>query len=128
MSDSELNTDEVYFKLSDDILYLTYKKGVKMTLEKAKLMVENRLDFTKQLSYPLLVDDKGLASMDKEARDFLSSKEGVRGVKAGAILTSSAFNTMLANFFLKINFVKLIIPAKLFTNKDSAVQWLNGYR
>ena len=77
MSDKALDTDDVYFEISDGILFITYKAGINITLEKAKLMVTNRLDFTSYQSYPILVDDKGLTSIDKRLGITWHQKKGL---------------------------------------------------
>jgi hypothetical protein len=63
--------------------------------------------------------------MDKSARDFLSSNEGIRGIRASALISSSIVNSMLVNFVLKISRPEL--PVKVFTKRDEALDWLQTF-
>ena len=124
MSDS-LKGKYVNLEINGEILIGTYKKGLKITLPIAKEIVASRLIFTSNTDMPALILNQGVVSMDKDARDFLSSKEGVRGLKAGAIVLDSPFASFLGNFFIKISKPK--IPAKIFANKEDALKWLEQY-
>jgi hypothetical protein len=115
----------VNFEMDNNILVATYKKASKINLEIAKTIVEARLNFTERKELPVLVYNQGVVSMDKLARDFLSSTEGVKGLKAGAIILDSPFTSLLSNFFIKVSKPK--IPAKTFTNKTAALKWLKQY-
>lgn len=114
-------------ELRDGILFGTYKKGP-VTLEMAKEVITNRLNFTNHLDVPILINDSGLTSIDKDARAYLSSDEGVRGLKAGALVTNSIFGRHLANFFIKISVIKPKIPTRLFSTEAEAIEWLKQYR
>jgi hypothetical protein len=50
---------------------------------------------------------------------------GATLVKAGALITGSAVNKTIGNIFLSID--KPLVPTKLFTNEESARQWLREY-
>ena len=115
----------VNLEMYGNILIGTYKKGLKITLPIAKEIVIMRLIFTNNTDLPALILNQGVISMDKEARDFLSSKEGIKGLKAGAIVLDSPFSSFLGNFFIKISKPK--IPAKIFSNKEDALKWLEKY-
>ena len=74
---------------------------------------------------PALVLNQGVIKMDKDARDFLSSKEGTAGIKCAAILINSNFMAFTVNFFLKVT--KTNIPVKTFTDKKDALTWLQQF-
>ena len=107
------------------ILEATYKSGPKIDLATAKNILRERLEFTEGKSVPVLVIDSGLVSMDKTARDFLSSNEGIQGIRASALISSSIVNSMLVNFILKISRPEL--PVKVFTKREDALEWLKTF-
>ena len=72
-----------------------------------------------------LVYNLGVISMDKEARDFLSSPAGNAGLRAGAIVLDSPFSIVLSNFFLTVN--KPNIPARIFRETAAALAWLQPF-
>jgi hypothetical protein len=120
-----LDLTPVYLEIDSGILIATYKPNVKITLKVAKELVNNRLAFTTNKPMPTLVLNQGVIKMDKDARDFLSSNEGTKGVKCAAILINSNFIAFTVNFFLKVT--KTNIPVKTFTDKGEALIWLQKF-
>ena len=108
----------------DEILYVKWADGINITLDIAKQAVEARIKFSEGISYPCLIDIRGIKSASKEAREYLA-KEGTQLIKAGALLTGSILTRVLANFFLAIN--KPPVHTKLFTDEAEAKEWLKQY-
>lgn len=121
----ELETSYVRYQIKGKLLIATFKKGLKIDLEIAKEIVSDRLHFTEGEMTAAIVYNQGVVSLDKKARDFFSSPEGNKNLKAGAIIIDSPFTAMLGNFLLSVN--KPNIPARLFTDTDKAVQWLEKF-
>jgi hypothetical protein len=121
-----LDTPYVYLELDNDVLIGVYKKGVKITLEVAKEIVEARLKFAGYKPVLALAYNAGVVSMNKEARDYLASTEGIEGVIAGAIVVGSPLGSFIANFYLSVS--KPRIPTKAFTKKEAALKWLQQFR
>lgn len=126
MQDFSYESKYYRFKYENGILFGTYIGGP-ITLELAKEIVKKRLELTKGEDVLILVDVIGTKGIDRDARNFLSSDAGSEGLKAGAIVTDSAFTKHLANFFLKIPFNKGPMPGKLFSNYEDAIAWLRQY-
>ena len=124
MRDKFYQTDFYRFKYEDDIMFMTYINGP-ITLDIAKEIVAKRCEKMNKEDVFILIDDMNLKSIDQEARAYLSSDEGVKGLKAGALVVSSAFSKHMANFFLKITVNKQKIPTRLFTDRQEAIDWLN---
>jgi hypothetical protein len=112
-------------EIKDEILFITYKKGISITLDDAKEMIKNRLLFTGNVPYPMLVQDEGISFIAKEARDFMSN-EGTEGVIAGAFVLKSVYSTFLINFYLSVTRPK--IPSRMFTDPVKALEWLVQYK
>lgn len=125
MNKSPLVTPYVKFEIIDNILYVTYFSGNTIAIDTAKEIVKKRLEYCEGVSYPLLVIFEGIKAMDKQARDY-SSKQGSEGVLAGALLTNSVYAEFFGNFFLRLT--KPEIPAKLFTDKQEALKWLEQFK
>jgi hypothetical protein len=122
---SIIDTPYVTFEIKGDVLHATYKKGIKITLDIARQVVEARLKLTLDRNFAVLIYNQGVISMDKPARDFLASPEGTRGVKAAAMMLDSAFSSFLGNFYLSVN--KPPMPVRIFTNTKSALGWLQKF-
>ena len=121
-----LDTPFVYMELENGILRGYYKKDVAITEEVARRIVKERFEYFDKKSFPALVFDNGVKSIDKEARDFFSSPEGNIGISAGALVLKSSFSMVLGNFLLKIS--RPVIPARIFTNELSALKWLEQFK
>ena len=125
MNKSPLTTPYTRAEIKDDILYFTYLPGVVITLDIAKEVVKKRLEYVEGIKYPVIVMGEGLRSMDKQARDYLSS-EGIRDIIAGALLVNSVYTEFFGNFFLRIT--KPAIPARVFTDEKRALEWLQQFK
>jgi hypothetical protein len=117
-------TDFYKFQFDGDIFYMTYKNGP-ITLEIAKEIVAKRQELMQGREIWALIDDFNLRSIDRDARVYLSTPEGIDGIRAGALLVTSPFAKHLANFFLKITVSKPVIPTRVFTDKQEALDWLH---
>lgn len=110
--------------IKNGILFANFQSNLAMTEDIARTCVEARIFFSRGHSYPLCVDMRGLASMDKGARRYMASM-GATLVKAGALLTPSVLSRTIGNIFLKVD--RPPVPMKLFTSEDKAEQWLRQY-
>jgi hypothetical protein len=119
---SKFENNQIKMEIVDGILYATYKAGFNLTLNDVKQIVEERVTLLKGTALPVLIIDAGVVSMDKAARDFLSSDAGTQGIKTAAIIENSFFSKMLINFFLKLTNPK--IKVKAFNDREEALKWL----
>lgn len=121
----QIETPDVIFKIDDNILFCSYKQNTAMDLKMAKGIVKDRMEFTKGKSYPILIDFTNLKSATKEARDYMNDpKGGLSGLLRGAFLSNSVVTNVFVNLYLKIN--RPSIPARFFTNKEEAINWLKN--
>lgn len=115
---------KVYIKHS--IMYVEHPIGSKISLEQAKKGVEKRLEISNGLTYPMFVDATVVVNFEKDARKYLSSKEAIRGISAGAFLVKNHIQKYLGQLWFKFS-SKMDIPRKLFTDKEKALEWLSNY-
>ena len=80
-----------------------------------EILLENR-------KYPLLHLVEDYVSIDKSARDYAASEEGLRYSKVEAFVINSLAHKLLANFYMKVN--KPSVPTRFFRNKEDAEEWL----
>jgi hypothetical protein len=122
-----LETETVKYILEDDVLTGIYKKNPTLTLEMAKEIVKERLKFTDNRSVVALLYNEGVGVVEKKARDYFTSAEGIKGIKATAvILDTNPFRRFVANFFVSITSTKM--PVRIFSKKEAAMKWLQQYR
>lgn len=123
----QIETDDVFFTIDDDILFCSYKKQIEIDLNIAKRIIKDRVAFTEGKSYPILIDFTNMHSVTKEAREYMNAPEGgLKGLLGGAFLSNSLVTTLFVNLYLKIN--QPTIPAKFFTKKEEAITWLKSLK
>jgi len=111
--------------LESGILVATYKRRTLVTLEMAREIVQARLEFTGREPRPLLLMNQGVVEIDKSARKYVSSDDGLAGIKAAAIIVDHLSTAIIMSFILSVE--RPDIPAKMFTRAEKAMRWLETY-
>ncbi|HYF71007.1 MAG TPA: hypothetical protein VD884_22920 [Ohtaekwangia sp.] len=107
----------------DNIIFFKYTPRLIITLDIAREIVRSRLDYTSGTAVYSLIDFTNVKSVTKEARDYMNDAEGgLKGILGGAFLSKNVVATLFVNLYLKVN--NPTIPAKFFTNKADALDWL----
>jgi hypothetical protein len=121
------STRNAYMEIikEDGILFCRFFDNIEMDEKIAELCVKERLAFSKGVSYPAIIDMKGLKSVNKKAREYMQ-KEGSALLKAGALLIGSPVSRVLGNIFLSLNTPE--IPTRLFTDKEDALNWIKHFK
>ena len=76
----KFENSQIKMELEDGVLFATYKAGLQLTLDDVQNIVKERLVLLDGQSLPVLIIDAGVVSMDKSARDYLSSEDGISGL------------------------------------------------
>ena len=122
----ELDTSYIHLCIQDGILIGTYKKNIHINLELAKQIVIDRIAFAGGKIMPSIIRSNGGVSIDRAARQYLSSAEGTAGLSASAIVANSPFHLFLGNFFTTVNQTKM--PVKIFSDMEQAKEWLQQFK
>jgi hypothetical protein len=126
MKEGYIESEYSIMWIENGIGYQTYKPGINITLEIAKQMVKDRVQSFNGVARPVLVDIRSLKSIDAASRRYFASKEAGELILAGAIYLASPLARWAGNVFLNIDVP--ITPAKLFTDKDKALEWLERFK
>lgn len=127
-TDQKIENEFCSMQIKEGILYSWYKKGVVIDLTAAKLIVADRHKLIGDLKLPVLVFDQGTNEVKRDARIFLSSEEGMKGISAGAFIVTNPVTKMVVQFWLSLNVIKSNFPIKSFTKEEDAVAWLTAYK
>lgn len=111
--------------IGDGIIYCTGKNGIVINLNAAEKMISDREKLAEGKKYPLVVDIRTLAYMDREAREYFAGPDSTKSIKACAIIISSPTSKILGEFFVK--FYQPLVPTQSFKNLESAKEWLQTY-
>jgi hypothetical protein len=121
----ELDTPYLHLSLKGKILIGTYKEKLHIDLELAKEIVRTRIDFTGGKKIATIIINHGIISMDRAAREYLSSAEATEGITATAIVVTSKFHRLISSFFISVN--KTPMPVRIFKDINKAEAWLNKF-
>lgn len=112
------------FKIEDGCVIGTFHSDY-IDLGIAQKITEDRLKLQKGKVYPLLSNLKKIKNSTKQARDFMASEEGCKGVVVAAVLIDSPIGSIIINFFISVS--KPLRPTKIFTNEEDAKKWLSKF-
>lgn len=112
-------TEESY----PEIIFGVYAPRLEIDLTIAKELIDNRVEFSNGKAMYTLIDFTNVKSVTKEARDYMNTPEGgLKGLLGGAFLSNNVVATLFINLFLKVSHP--VIPAKFFTDRTEALNWL----
>jgi hypothetical protein len=117
--------DYATYLFKDQILHITYKRGVCIDLKAAVQIVKDRLIFHEGLFLPVLCDIRGVKEINKSARDYLAL-EGSTLINAVAFIIASPVSKILSLFYLKTS--NPPIPTKSFEQIPDALHYLNEHQ
>jgi len=111
--------------IEDGIVYVTftYEHYTEQMIDSA---IKQRLTITIDKEYPMFADIRKIKGGTREARQRLAQKDAAIGTKAVAIYANSKVQEVMYNFFNAI--YKAPSPAKMFTNKEKAIKWLQQFK
>tara|TARA_R110002050_G_scaffold189122_1_gene323722 strand:+ start:824 stop:1225 length:402 start_codon:yes stop_codon:yes gene_type:complete len=112
------------YQLMDNIVHITYKKGVEIDLEASKKIVRDRLMFQEERAHPVLCDIRQLRKVDKPSRDYLAM-EGSQLVIALAFIIEPPVTDAMTQFYLKTNHPN--IPTASFLEVAKAIAYLGRF-
>lgn len=112
--------------LENGIIHEVYKENLIITFDVAKAMVKQRVENFDRIKRPFFVDARNFLSIDIAARKFMASREATELLSAGAFYIDNPLARFVGNVFL--TFDKPVIPAKLFTNREKALNWLESFK
>ena len=125
-SNFESQLDHSTLSLAEDgVLRITNKPGAVIGQAQAEEIMQTLLRILKVTPIPLFVDGTQIRSMDRKARRIFAGPRAQSIIKAQAILTRSPIARMIGSFFLGIN--RPSFPIRLFTEEDTAIDWLKGH-
>lgn len=113
------------FWIEGDIMYNKFKPRLNMDLGIAKECAKSSFQLTKGKKIPMMVNLENLASIDKEARDFMANPESTFIVKASALVVKSKVQRVMVTIFL--NFSRPAFPVMLFSSEMEAFDWLQKF-
>lgn len=110
----------------DGIARSVVKLNAEISLDDAIANSRAVNDLFKNEKFPLLVNSTQIKSMSREARKYLAVTDRSTHISAFAVVVESFLSTIIVNFFFRFN--KTGVPARMFTNEEAALKWLEKYK
>ncbi len=110
------------FSDENNIIHIIIHPNVRIDYEDAldnALVIKN---LSKNKPCLKLLDMRANFSMEKKGQKFADSNEVKQQTIARAIIKGSMINSLLVNFFIKLN--KPETPTRIFTDQNEAYAWL----
>jgi hypothetical protein len=117
--------ERFHIELNDGVVFITYLREI-IDYEFVDDLINARLKLIGERTFPIYADFRMVKRGSREARERMSAKDAGIGVSAVAILINSQVHKTIYNFFHSI--YKAPAPAKLFTNKEKALKWLEQFK
>jgi hypothetical protein len=124
MIDKAVEVKKFTFNKCDDYLIAIGKENIYINYNDAVEITKERLIFAEELSHKLLIKVPQSIIITKNARDYLSSPEGVKNIECIALVVQSSYSLFLVKII--INLIKNPNPIKIFSSEEKAVLWLKN--
>ena len=128
---TQLRISEMWID-EEDFFCVNYNVGGDVGLDDAKEMVRTidifreKIQIDEQTSHFVLVDNRGVKSMAREARTYFAQANETNRTGALAIVVSSKVGEVRGNFFIYVGGPKY--PTRLFISREAAIKWLKKQR
>src|SRR5215813_8775576 len=119
----QLSTCRMWFDETLQIIRLEYARGSVTTIAGAKEQIKAFEEHFPGQQHPLLVDITKCKAVDREARAYFASPEGLKCYSACALLSKTPIGNVIGNIFLSLYGHANI---RLFTSEREAIAWLKG--
>ena len=116
--------EDEYVKLwiADGIMHSEFKPNCIITLEVAKKIVQDRIDYSEGVSYPGLVDMRNIKRVEFRAMIHLASNHAYQLTNKVAVFSDMKISKYLFSIWIK--FDKPPVPTRYFLDKGAAYLFL----
>jgi hypothetical protein len=108
-----------------NIVFAEYATDLKVSLDIAKDIVTNRMEFTENKEHYVVIDISNVKEVTAEAKEYMQHPEGgLKNILGAAFIANNPVAEMLANIYVK---TPMDFEARFFRRKEEAVSWITGY-
>ncbi len=107
------------------IVKVSFKDNHEFGIQDAKELLEDLKKIYQGKPLPILKIPGKYSSIDSEARNFISSVEGMQCSAAEALVTTYLPHRIIGNFYMRVN--NPVKPTSFFETEEKAVEWLSKF-
>lgn len=116
-------TEHIRMWIQGGIFHSEYPPNLIVTIEIAKQIVLDRIEYTNGVEYPVLVDIRNIKKVEYSAMKFWASEESYKSISRLAVFSNAKISKIIFNFWFHVD--NPIKPTKYFTEIGSAYLFLN---
>ncbi len=105
-------------------MHVNIHAKAQVDLDDMKAIMNAQVTMNGGQAVPNLLDMHQIQSAPRKAREY-AAKNAARTSLCVAMLVGSAVSRLFGNLF--INFNKPVVPTRLFTSEEKAIEWLKGF-
>ena len=106
----------------NDIVFMEFPEGLKVNLEKSKVILASRLAFTHYEKHYVIIDLSNVREVSSEAKKFMQQRDqGLVNILGAALIAGNPVATLIANIFIK---TEKEFQARFFSNHEDALRWI----
>ena len=117
--------EDFSIKIEDGIVFIEFFRE-HGDLQFAEKGIMKRIEITQGRKFPIVSDMRIMKTTTREGRQRMAQPDAGAGVTAVAIIVNSKVQQVIYNLFAAI--YKAPAPARVFTSKESAVQWIQQFK
>jgi hypothetical protein len=120
-----IETEKYIVRIHNDLPYLEYiiKEGVTMDVEDILNCKKEIEKIRPGVKFYVLSEGIEFFTLTKNAREISATQEYSNNTLAIAFYSTNISILLLGEMYIKIN--KPVVPTKIFSNLDKAIEWLN---
>ncbi len=115
-------TDYVKMWIENGVIHTEYPPNIVITLEIAKKIVADRVEYTGGVTYPGYADIRNLKKAEYPAMKYWASEESYSCLSRLAVFSDKKLSKIFFNFWFKVD--KPFRPTRYFTDEGSAYLYL----
>lgn len=105
-----------------DIIMAEFIQGVKLDLNTAIEIVNDRISFTNNKMHYLVANVSNVLSITSEAKKYLQQPEGgLKNILGAALIAPNPLSALIANIFIK---TPSSFQSRFFSNAEDALNWI----
>jgi hypothetical protein len=128
MKESLIDSEFSHTWVENGIIHQVIKPHLKkFNMTVAKALIADRIKACQPIegvSFPVILEINNMVTIDKETREYYSSKEPFTHLSKIAIIIDNYVGRLMGNLVYKINVPP--IPMAFFNDRQKAIQWLRN--
>ena len=113
---------EIKLEIRDGTMWAIFKDGVIITKEISSKIIRERIKFSNNISYPVVVDCRGIKYWTMSSRNHDMKEQAFNLIDYAAVIISSRAIAIIWNYTSKLS--PQPVPCKTYHSEKEAKKWM----